>query len=296
MESPLVVGVDGSESSLRALDWAADAAQRHTRPLRVVHANVWEPHESTRSPLAVARPRSETLAEALVAGAAERARLRRPALEVSGTVLPDAAAPALLRESDKAYAVVVGSRGHGTLTGLLLGSVGLQLAARATGPVIVVRGAQPNRQDTFDHVVLGAHDIERDSAATEFAFAEAQVRDSRLHAIHAWSPPAHALPDVPIPLDLFAESQQHRAEQLLTAALKSSRNWHPSVRVVPEAFNGSAREGLLGAAVSADLLVIGACRRHHTSPALQLGSVSHAVLHHAPCPVAIVRTASPTSG
>ncbi|MET9557838.1 universal stress protein [Streptomyces sp. NPDC006645] len=287
MEFPLVVGVDGSLSSLKAVDWAADEAIRHMLPLRVVHAHLWEPHESTRSPLGTGESRTGSWAEAVVTGAAERARLRQPELKVSSTVLPDAAVPALLRESDEAYAVVVGSRGHGTLAGLLLGSVGLQLAARAAGPVIVVRGARPDRQVPFNQVVLGVHDAERDSAAAEFAFAEAQARDARLHAVHAWRPPAYVLPDIPVPPDLLTETRDRQARELLTMALQEPSRRHESVRVIPEAFNGPAREGLLGAAASADLVVIGA-RRRHTSPAMQLGSVNHAVLHHAPCPVALV--------
>ncbi|WP_329378481.1 universal stress protein [Streptomyces sp. NBC_01716] len=287
MEFPLVVGIDGSESSLRALDWAADEAVRHTLPLRVVYAHLWEPHDSVRSPLGAGESMDGTWAEDVVTGAARRARVGRPELKVSSTVLPDAAVPALLRESEEAYAVVIGSRGHGTLTGLLLGSVGLQLAARASGPVIVVRGAPASVRGGFNQVVLGVHDAERSSAATEFAFAEAQTRRSRLHAVHAWRTPAYVLPDVPIPPDLFTENQEHEARELLTAALRKSAHRHPSVRVVQETFNGPARDGLLGASKSADLVVIGA-RRRHNSPALQLGSVNHAVLHHAPCPVAIV--------
>ncbi|MET4922445.1 universal stress protein [Streptomyces sp. PSRA5] len=295
MAFPLVVGVDGSERSLQALDWAADEAIRHALRLRVVYASVWEPHESTRSPLGAGESRDSTWAEEVVTGAAERARLRRPELKVSGTVLPDAAVPSLLRESDEAYAVVVGSRGHGTLAGLLLGSVGLQLAARAPGPVIVVRGAPANRQDGFNRVVLGIRDGERSSAATEFAFVEARARDSRLHAVHAWRPPAYALPDIPVPPDLLTETRERQARELLTAALEKSSHQHESVKVISEAFNGPAREGLLGAAASADLVVIGA-RRRHASPALQLGSVNHAVPHHAPCPVAIVPQRSLPSG
>ncbi|MFD7517522.1 universal stress protein [Streptomyces niveus] len=287
MAFPLVVGVDGSESSLRAVDWAADEAVRHTLRLRVVYASVWEPHESARSPLGVGELRDGAWAEKVVTGAVERAHLRRPGLKISSTVLPDAAVPALLRESNEAYAVVVGSRGHGTLVGLLLGSVSLQLAARAPGPVIVVRGAGADRQDAFNRVVLGIHDAERSSAATEFAFVEAQARDSRLHAVHAWRPPAYALPDIPVPPDLLTETREQQARELLTAALEKSSHRHKSVKVISEVFNGPPREGLLGAAASADLVVIGA-RRRHTSPALQLGSVNHAVLHHAPCPVAIV--------
>ncbi|MFD3524832.1 universal stress protein [Streptomyces sp. NPDC058653] len=136
-------------------------------------------------------------------------------------------------------------------------------------------------------MVLGVHDAERSSTALEFAFTEAQARGIRLHAVHAWRPPAYALPDIPVPPDLLAETREQQARDLLTDALEKPSHRHELVRVIPEVFNGPAREGLLGAAVSADLLVIGA-RRRHASRALQLGSVNHAVLHHAPCPVAIV--------
>ena len=71
-------------------------------------------------------------AENLVASAAERAGRRNPEVKVTTDVVPDDAVDALLREGNNAFALVTGSRGRGELKGLLLGSVGLAVAARRT--------------------------------------------------------------------------------------------------------------------------------------------------------------------
>jgi nucleotide-binding universal stress UspA family protein len=136
MDLPLVVGVDGSDSSLQAVDEAA----RDGLPLRLVYASLWERYEGGRPSFSTGRPAEEVMAEHIIACCTERARLRSREVKVSGEVLPDDAVSVLLREGPEALALVVGSRGRGELAGMLLGSVSLTVAARAVCPVIVVRG------------------------------------------------------------------------------------------------------------------------------------------------------------
>lgn len=155
MQAPLVVGVDGSDSSLQAVDWAADEAARHAAPLRLVYASLWERYEGAVPTGGLERPAGRVLAENILAAAAERARLRVPALAVSTEVLAEDATSALLREGASASAVVVGSRGRGQLASVLLGSVSLVVAARSVCPVVVVRGDDVALASRHQRILLG---------------------------------------------------------------------------------------------------------------------------------------------
>ncbi|WP_262701380.1 MULTISPECIES: universal stress protein [Streptomyces] len=294
MELPLVVGVDGSHHSLQAVDWAVDAAARHAVPLRLVHASLWERYEGIAPAADPERPWEQIRAEEIAASAAERARRRGPDVKVAAEVLPEDPVDALLRTGREASGVVVGSRGRGELAGLLLGSVSLAVAARATCPVTVVRGGEPNRGGAFGRIVLGVGEAGEPgeaggpSAAARFAFREAEAGGRTLEAVRAWRAPAGEVTD-----DLLLEGdpvRAHwaRAERTLEDALRALRRDHPEVSVDRATVEGTARKALLHAAATADLLILGARRGHGHTAGLQLGRIAHAALHHAPCPVVIV--------
>ncbi|WP_405895526.1 universal stress protein [Streptomyces sp. NBC_00104] len=287
MTLPLVVGVDGSESSLRAVDWAADEATRHGLPLRVVYASLWERYEGSRPSFTTDRPSEEIMAEHIAASCAERAQLRSPELKVSGEVLPDDAVSALLHAGQESSALVTGSRGRGEIAGLLLGSVSLAVAARAVCPVIVVRGGEQNGQGSFGRVVVGVGGPAEGSAAVRFAVREAEARGCALHAVRAWRRPAHEHVDHPLVADDAARANEERASTFLTDALRDAVRQQPRVDVHRQSVEGPAHKVLLEASADADLMVVGALRRHG-HPGLQLGRVAHTLLHHADCPVAVV--------
>ncbi|MEN8654247.1 universal stress protein [Streptomyces sp. 21So2-11] len=287
MELPLIVGVDGSESSLRATDWAVDEAARRGLPLRLVYASLWERYEGVVPAYSLGRPSEQVLAEVIVASAVERAQRRNPDVKVSAETVPEEAVSALLREGRNASVLVTGSRGRGELKGLLLGSVSLAVAARAHCPVIVVRGDKAGLEGTHERILLGVGEGAAGSAAVEFAFREAEARNCTLDAVRAWRCPAHETTDHP---SLAAEPARHHEEQAsiqLDEALQDAVRDHPGVRVRRATVEGPARTVLLHRSAAADLLIIGAQRRHgHFG--LQLGRVGHGALHHAGCPVAVV--------
>ncbi|MET7451948.1 universal stress protein [Streptomyces sp. NPDC005574] len=296
MAFPLVVGVDGSESSLRAVDWAVDEAARHGLPLHLVHASLWERYERARPALSTARPAPEVLAQHILASSAERAALRDPEVKVAGEVLSEDAASALLRAGAEAFGVVTGARGRGELTGLLLGSVSLTVAARASCPVVVVRGAERNVQATMGRVVVGVGGSSGDTAALGFAVREAEVRGCDLSVVRAWrspvaergkpSSPASGREDRPDPDDA-ARMPHQQASADLDEALRGALREHPGVTIHRHLLEGPAHRVLVEASDAADLIVVGAQRRSgHFG--LQLGRVAHALLHHANCPVAVV--------
>ncbi|GAA2067196.1 universal stress protein [Streptomyces albiaxialis] len=268
---PLVVGVDGAEPSLQALDWAAHEALRRGTTLRVVHA-------------AETADREE--AESVLASAAERARQGRVALGLDTVTVAAEPVAALLDEARNACAVVTGSRGRGEIRGLLLGSVSLELASRADCPVVVVRGDAPHRQGTFRRVTLGVGE-DRDAGAVRFAFREAEERACELRALRAWRCPTHELGDVPLVAAHPALAHRDQAWSVLDTALRAWAGKHPAVTVRQDVVEGTARKVLLDAAEDSDLVIVGAHRRQgHFGR--QLGMVAHTLLHHAACPVAVV--------
>lgn len=270
MAVPLVVGIDGSAASLEAVDWAVAEAARHTLPLRLVHA---APDDRETSDM--------------VNAAVERAGQGAATVPLSGEVRREDTASALTDVGRDAFALVLGSRGQGGLAGLLLGSVALAVAARADCPVVVVRGPAEHREGRFESVVVGVEDGQGSDTAVEFAFREAHVRRCELVAVHAWHAPA-GTPTEPPPGAWYAlEAHRRPPAQVLDDALRGPAERYRGTCVSRRVVEGPARHALLSAASGADLLVVGAGKRHGHS-GLQLGLINHAVLHHAPCPVVIV--------
>ncbi|MEU1177801.1 universal stress protein [Streptomyces sp. NPDC005820] len=281
-ERPVVVGVDGSEHALRAVDRAADEAALRGVPLRVVYASLWERYEGT----ALAgehRPAEEVRADDIVAVAARRARERRPELAVTADVVAEEPEYVLVREGRRASALVLGTRGRGSLVELLLGSVGLTVAAHAHCPVIVVRG-DGSGAGPHGPVVVGVGAHGKDSAAVRFAAAEARLHGAPLDAVRAWRRPAKESGYYPLLTGEPARPYEERATRTLEEALTGVP---ADVELRRRTVEGPARDVLLDASRGAGLLVVGA-RRTHGHRGLQLGRIAHGVLHRADCPVAVV--------
>nr|WP_303714267.1 universal stress protein [Kutzneria buriramensis]WKX14020.1 universal stress protein [Kutzneria buriramensis] len=267
---PLVVGIDGSAASLDAVDWAADEAARHGVPLHLLHAAARD-HEASD----------------VIDSASERVRACAPTVRLSSEVLHEDATAALVDKGRNAFALVLGSRGFGDLAGMLLGSVSLAVAARADCPVVVVRGAAEHRDARFGSVVVGVEEGEGSGTAVQFAFREAHVRHCRLVAVHAWSAPLGAFTAPQAPSWYALEAHRRPPAQVLDDALRGASERYRDAPVSRRVIEGPARQALLEAASEADLLVVGA-RRRQGHLGLQLGLINHAVLHHAPCPIAVV--------
>jgi nucleotide-binding universal stress UspA family protein len=286
MELPLIAGVDGSESSLRAVDWASDEAVLRGLPLRVVYASLWARYEGAALAEDLGRPSQEVRAEDIAAGAARRARARHPGLEVLAEVVPEEPEYALVHQARNASALVMGSRGRSGIAELLLGSVSLTVAAHADCPVIVLRGGHDNRAvpGTRGRVVVGVGEHTEPSAAVRFAVDEARRRRVQLVAVRAWRWPAHESTDHPLMAGEPARLHEEQAAKVLQSALPDIPD---EMDVQQRTVEGPAGKVLLAASHDADLLVVGA-RRRKDRFGLQLGRVTHTVLHHAACPVAVV--------
>ena len=289
MDGVVVVGTDGSASSLDAVAAAAQEAAWRNARLRVVHAFGWpEAHFPLgRTPLASGERDMHALADPLLARAVERARTAAPEVTVSQQVITGDALQVLVDQSRDADLVVVGSRGTGAFTGLLLGSTSVGLAAHARCPVLVLRkGTAPSGP-----VLVGVDGSPAARDAVAFAFEEAALRQAPLLALHAWTtwnvpvparPPSPEAPYAYEPGMLAADE-----ERLLSEALAGCAERYPDVTVEDRSVRAATRETLVAASRNAQLLVVGA-RGRGGFTGLLLGSVSQAVLHHSLCPVAVV--------
>ncbi|MGC2191245.1 MAG: universal stress protein [Candidatus Dormiibacterota bacterium] len=143
--APIVVGVDGSSSSHRALEWAVLEAEVHGNPVLAI-STYMIPALMTAAPGFTFDPRNmEELADQCrVALASEIAAVSKghPAVAIEPKVVQGPAALALIEASAAAFTLLVGSRGHGGFVGLLLGSVSQQCVSHARCPVVVIHPAR----------------------------------------------------------------------------------------------------------------------------------------------------------
>ncbi|RST09731.1 universal stress protein [Streptomyces sp. WAC05374] len=287
MTRAIVVGVDGSAESLAAADWAAHEAVLRGVPLRVVHAWLWQPLDV---PVVQDRETQAESANAVLREAVTRVAGRYPDLALTSEVVQDTAVAALLGEAEDSGMLVLGSRGHGALVGFLLGSYGQQVIAASARPVVSVRARDGQElRPEGGEVVVGQQGTPRDSdAVLGFAFEAAAARGAALRAVRAWSlPPIYAYSPGSMRLADEAGGLEPFERKALTEALAPWRERFPDVPVTEHVEIGSAGQVLLSALPDAQLLVVG--RRARRGPVgTRIGSVAHAALHHAPCPVAVV--------
>lgn len=268
---PIVVGTDGSEESLRAVEWAADEAILHAVPLRIVSAALL--------PLAMTalqiRPDRDHVADfirserdlALDAAASRAARVA-PGLVIVTDPVAGPPAQGVTASGSGAAMLVVGCRGAGAFTALTLGSVSRYAAAHAPCPVVVVRDLSPVPSGL---VGVGVGDLDDCAGLLTFVFEEASLRRAAVLAIHAWPGPG-----------LEAASAGARLAELM----ESWANKYPGVPVSQQIMPGHPARALIGLSARADLVVIG---RHGEHPGPHgPGPIRHAVLSHAHGPIALV--------
>ncbi|GGQ20249.1 nucleotide-binding universal stress UspA family protein [Actinomadura coerulea] len=273
MPTQIIVGVDGSAHAWRALDWAADYAVRHGRPLELVHASRALVDDGVIPKDALGRLVAER--EDLLAEARQYALKVHPGLDVATRLDRTDPGGALVEGSEHAALVAVGSRGLGGFEGLLFGSVGLYTAAHARCPVLVVPREAPYPAEAPARIVVGVEDRPGESAMAGWAFEEAASRGAGILALHAVG-------------GEFGSPRRRVMEDLeLSEALAGLGEHHPDVRVEQLVSDRAVADALVEASRTAALVVVGAARRTGRI-GMALGRVNHAVLHHAHCPVVVV--------
>ncbi|MFF5651383.1 universal stress protein [Streptomyces collinus] len=289
---PLVLaGIDGSECAAAAADWAAREAALRGVPLRLLHASPQLP--GTTVPRA-ALDRLHLMGVQLIQRTVEDLADRHPDLEVEGGQSDETPVDALLGAARDAGLLVVGTRGTGGFEDLAVGSVALRMAAAAPCPVVLVPprpgayadGASATRGT--GRVVLGFDAHRPVGEAAGFAFSAAEARAARLRVVQAWGLPAESVSSRTLVVTEGDRATWEDQEVLeLSDALRPWQEKYPRVSAATDLMLLHPAEALLNASRSADLLVVGR-RTEPTAAEGRLGPVTHAVLHHARCPVAVV--------
>ena len=284
----VVVGVDGSESGLRAVRWGAAEARLRGAPLRLVIAFAWTIAPGPGNPRHSERYRDVLLARAReqLVEAAAVAELEQPDVVVEQQLIVGHPIPVLGAESARAQVLVVGDCGLGRIGGLLAGSVAAALAAHAPSPVVVVRGAEREPSEGSMPVVLGHDGSATSEAATAFAFEAAAARHVPMVVVHTWSDLMFDPSMAGVMLDWEGIEVEERMR--LSQRLAGWSKKFPDVAIEQVVTRDRPAHSLLEQAARAQLVVVGSRGRGEFA-GMVLGSVSNALLHRAPCPVAVVR-------
>ena len=278
--SPVVVGIDGSEGSRSALEWAAGEAARAGADLRLV--TVVEEHAHTpRFPVRLGRQHATDMLAELAATVEDRV----PAEQVSTEVYAGHAEPGLLAHLERARMLVVGKRGLGALPRLSVGSTSLAVAGRASVPVAVVPTGWDQKTHNGQPIVVGVDPYRPTSRLMHLACRRAERLEVPLVAVHGWEAPgAPVWTDSPVDeweresheeFSEVVDSWRGRFPALELRAVASAH--HPAVSVLDEAEKG------------AQLVVLGRHATHRVT-GFAFGSVTRAVLHYSTVPVLVVPT------
>jgi nucleotide-binding universal stress UspA family protein len=274
---PIVAATDGSEESLKAVDWAAREAVLRGAPLRIVSAPGLLPRMVTSQ----GHSQYETVSDVIrmdsnvaLTTAAARAAQVAPNLLIDTDHLVGGPAEAVTESGSGSLMLVVGSRGVGAFAAMILGSVSRYAATHASSPVVVVR---EEIRAAHPQVGVGIGDPEGNAAALTFAFEEAALRKATLVAVHAWHTPQSDISRAGIALTgPGRDSLQQEATRQLDELLNDWRDKYPDVQVSHDVVHGHPGRILSGLSARADLVVLGRRPPHH-GPA----AVTHAVLNHA---------------
>lgn len=298
----VLVGVDGSDASLHALDWAAAEAKTRGWALQIVCAYALPSFAAASLDGGYAALDDSSIREgARVVVAEAQQRIADVGVEVSACVATGDATSVLVEMSRGVRLAVVGTRGKGGFAERLLGTVSSALPAHGHCPTVVVPLREADGEDgvfappsPVKRIVVGVDGSPAAECALRRAMEEAQAWDATLTAVAAIPVAAGAgvLAWLPAAIDheqVLADVAEG-LEVVVTRALAD----YPGVDVRRHALDGTGAELLTEFSTATDLVVVGS-RGRGGFRGLLLGSTSQAVLHHSACPVMVVR-AGPDAG
>ena len=295
VEDIVVVAVDGSDASKQAVRWAANTANKRGIPLRLASSYTMPQFLYAEGMVPPQELFDDLQAESLekIDEARAIAHEVAPEIKIGHTIAEGSPIDMLLEMSKSATMIVMGSRGLGGLSGMVLGSVSGAVVSHASCPVVVVREDSAVNEDTkYGPVVVGVDGSEVSQQATEYAFAEADARGSELIAVHTWM-------DMQVQASLagLAAAQQQwddverEQTEMLIERIKPLIDKYPNVPVKKIITRDRPVRALAEASEGAQLLVVGSHGRGGFKGML-LGSTSRALLQSAPCPMMVVRPQS----
>ncbi|UVS80533.1 universal stress protein [Actinokineospora sp. UTMC 2448] len=281
----IIAPVDGSAPALDAVRWAAREAMARGLPLRLLHAY---PPPPPRLPAAV-DPESRWVTamsehgDHVLATASAVARAAAPGVDPILDQRMGTPSQVVVEASERAHAVVMGSRGLGGFRGLLAGSLTLTMATHSHSPVVVIHGTAPEPGP----VVVGVDGSPAGDAALAFAFDHAAHHGVGLRAVHAWTDTVYASSWAPLPYLARWDAIIEQEHAVLAERLAGWNEKYPEVPVERVVVRDRPARALLDHADDAQLVVVGS-RGHSPLRGVVIGSTAQSVLHHAECPVAVI--------
>jgi nucleotide-binding universal stress UspA family protein len=296
MLRPIVVGLDNSPESVAAADWAAREALRRGLPVELVQAG----HPPARSAPEARPGEAAEWGGGTLRDIEARLRARHAGLEITATQVFQSSVDVLTAAGREAAMLVLGSRGLGTVMGFLLGTVSQAVLSAASCPVVLVRAnereedehlptpdGRPSLDTPWRPVTLGLDTRRPSDDVTDFAFEAAAQRSAPLNVVHVWNPSASfGLAASPLSGAVMTQLAAEE-EELVSATLSPWIDKHPQVEVTRHLRIGSRAQLMVEAAAQAGLMVVGR-RSRRSAVGFHVGPVTHAVIHHATCPVAVV--------
>lgn len=280
----VLIGVDGSDDSLRALTYAQRTAEHRGSDLWIVHAVddavlagawgvVYDPtalQEAGRNVIEEARQR--------VVGAGF------PHERVHTDVVMGNPGGVLSRLSDQAALLVVGRRSISGLERLFVGSTSVGVAATAKCPVIMISAANmPEMTGQYGRIGVGVDSSPRGKAAIEAAFEEASMRGAELEVIHAWQPPTHFFASWND--EARAGDHEKAVREGVEELIEPLRRQYPQVRLHVNIIAGHPVPELTARSKELDLLFVGV----HTVVGFGVGAVVRGLMAHSNSPLGLVR-------
>ncbi|MBF9067031.1 universal stress protein [Streptacidiphilus fuscans] len=281
MTSSLIVGVDSSDASLGAADWAGSEAAATGRSVRLVHVR---PGGFWRWPGDERVDEAEQDALQAMKWFADDLRRAHRGLRVDVETVTGPVDRVLLASADQDGTLVLGTRGSGGFAALLLGSVAQSVAAQAETPVILVPQQAAAAQPGY-RVVAGVDPAGDCRPVLDFALRNAQDHGVVMRAVHVWQPPVPWGAGPVQPGEAERHEVEHHQVHALREAVAAAHARFPVVESTSAELSGDPARVLVEEAEKASLLVVG--RRRHR-PVSALGPVAHAAVHYSRCPVAVV--------
>lgn len=287
-QSVVVAGVDGSDTALGAALWAAEFATRHALPLTLIHAIPRLDWHFAGAEQHAEVDRSAD-GDTVLAAAETAVRSAHPNLAISSAAVKGAVATVLADASQSARLLVVGT---GAADHRALGGHAVRIVYRTQCPVVVWRKPIAVRTGKPLPVVVGIDESDHSTRALAEAFDIAGMLHAPLNVVHMWEIGAavgmgdlggQGMMDWQL-LELLQSRQRQRMDELVEPFARKYQNAHVS-KVFQDI---SPAKGLTELSREAQLVVVGS-RGHGAFADSLLGSVSQNLIHHAECPVLVVR-------
>ncbi|MCS4490071.1 universal stress protein [Corynebacterium sp. ES2775-CONJ] len=294
-ENIVVVAVDGSPAADNAVRWAANTAHKRGVALKIAASYTMPQflYSDGIMPLQELYDDLQQETMEIIERAKSLALEVAPDLHIGYTLAEGTPIDMLLELSETVTMIVMGSRGLGGLSGMVMGSVSAAVVSHAHCPVVVVReDNEVNETTKYGPIVVGVDGSDVSQKAVEFAFREAAARGTRIIAVHTWM-------DMQVQASLagLAAAQrewatvEERQIQEVQSDLEPFLSTYPDVAVEMVITRDRPVRALVDSAENAQLLVVGSHGRGGFRGML-LGSTSRALLQSSPCPMVVVRPAS----